>query len=312
MGKKATIATFGLNRRTFAVGKTQEQMLEMVMAKIESVRGYNPDLICLPELFLETGGDQFNPRWQEITEKAFGMLCQKARELNCYISASLYEQAGEAEDMRYITLYLIDRQGNVAGKYRKYHTVMVETQTHRALPGREQCVVVDTDFGRVGLQICFDIGWREAWQELEDKGAQMVIWASAYDGGFLLNTYAAHHMYYVVSSVMTDHAKIIDITGRTIAQGTRWNGLALATIDLSTGLFHTDRQSQKIDAIRARLGSGVTINTYEEENFFTVEANSPEWPLERICEEFGLMNYRDYHKEATDFQMATRERYYKD
>lgn len=73
------------------------------------------------------------------------------------------------------------------------------------MPGKE-LPVFDTDFGRIGIQICFDIGWRDGWKELADKGAQLVIWTSAYDGGNLLHTYAAHNMYYVVSSVRTDHA----------------------------------------------------------------------------------------------------------
>ena len=301
------VASFGLNE-DFLRGRTQEEIVPVILRKIESVRGYQPDLIVLPEAFLKIGGDKLNPRWREITEHMLTELRRLARDMSCYIAAPVYEPYSGGGDLRYNCVYFIDRAGEVAGKYRKVHTVYEESTVSRVVPGSEY-PVFDTDFGRVGFQTCFDIGWREGWKALADKGARLVIWTAAYDGGNLLNTYAAYNMYYVVSSVRTDHAQIIDLTGRAIAEGARWNGLAMATIDLETELYHIDRQYQKIDDIREALGKKVTIRAYSEENVFTVESNDPEWPIPRIEREFGLMNYRDYHAEATRLQNEWRAKY---
>jgi len=308
MGKKVKIASFGLNE-AFLWGKGgREDMIEMAAEKIETVRGYQPDLIILPEGFLGVSGDKQNADWVRIKDKMLNRFCAYARELKCYIVAPDYEVVDEHPDFKYNCAYLIDREGRIAGKYRKRHTVYEESMVKHVMPGKE-LPVFDTDFGRIGIQICFDIGWRDGWKELADKGAQLVIWTSAYDGGNLLHTYAAHNMYYVVSSVRTDHAQIIDLTGRTIAEGARWNGLAMATIDLSTTIFHIDRQFQKIEMLRRELGDKVTIKVYSEENIFTVEANDPDWPIERISKEFGLMSYKDYHAEATALQEEWKEKY---
>ena len=301
------VASFGLNE-DFLRGRTQEEIVPVILRKIESVRGYQPDLIVLPEAFLKIGGDKLNPRLREITEHMLSELSRLARDLGCYIAAPVYEPYSSGGDLRYNCVYFIDRAGEVAGKYRKVHTVYEESTVSRVVPGSEY-PVFDTDFGRVGFQTCFDIGWREGWKALADKGARLVIWTAAYDGGNLLNTYAAYNMYYVVSSVRTDHAQIIDLTGRAIAEGARWNGLAMAAIDLETELYHIDRQYQKIDDIREALGKKVTIRAYSEENVFTVESNDPEWPIPRIEREFGLMNYRDYHAEATRLQNEWRAKY---
>ena len=301
------VASFGLNE-DFLRGRTQEEIVPVILRKIESVRGYQPDLIVLPEAFLKIGGDKLNPRWREITEHMLTELRRLARDMSCYIAAPVYEPYSGSGDLRYNCVYFIDRAGEVAGKYRKVHTVYEESTVSRVVPGSEY-PVFDTDFGRVGFQTCFDIGWREGWKALADKGARLVIWTAAYDGGNLLNTYAAYNMYYVVSSVRTDHAQIIDLTGRAIAEGARWNGLAMAAIDLETELYHIDRQYQKIDDIREELGKKVTIRAYSEENVFTVESNDPEWPIPRIEREFGLMNYRDYHAEATRLQNEWRANY---
>jgi beta-ureidopropionase len=307
MGRKAIIASFAMNQR-FLHGKTEQEMADIAMERIDSIKGCHPDLICLPEIFLDTGSDRHNESWAEISGQTVERLRNKAREMQCYIIASLYEPSKVYDGLRYNCALLIDRQGEIVGKYRKQHTVVEESVNSCVIPGQD-CPVFDTDFGRIGILICFDIGWRDAWKEMADKGAQMVVWLSAYDGGNLLNTYAAHNMYYVVSSVRTDHARIIDLTGRTIEMSSGWNGLCMATVDLETTLFHIDRQWQKIDEIRAKLGNKVTIRSYSEENVFTIESNDPDWPMDRICKEFGLMNYKEYHEEATKLQNEWRARY---
>ena len=307
MKNKVRVASFGLNERQLR-GMTQNQMADVVISKIDSVKDYHPDLIVFPEAFLKTGGDINNSEWENITTNLLERLKNCARMLRSYVVAPLYEKVRAYPEFKYNTTYLIDRTGEIIGKYRKVHTVETETSLNKVLPGNE-IPVFDTDFGRIGIQTCFDIGWREGWRQLAEAGAKLVIWTAAYDGGNLLNTYAAYHMYYVVSSVRTDHAQIIDSTGRTIAEGSRWNGLAIADIDLETTLFHIDNQYMKIDDIRRKLGEKVTIRSYSEENVFTIESNDDEWPIDRIKREFGLLSYIEYHQRATEVQDAWRTQF---
>ena len=135
MGKPARIITFGLNNIRIW-GTTQEEMLSLVMKKIDSVRGYKPDMICLPELFLEACGDNQNPRWEEISCEALEKLQSRAVELNCWIAASIYEKVPEHPQMRYITLYLIDRDGKIAAKYRKYSPSWKKPPMHAPRPAK--------------------------------------------------------------------------------------------------------------------------------------------------------------------------------
>jgi beta-ureidopropionase len=307
MIRKAVVASFGMNQRFF-FGKTQEEMADITLAKLDSVKGYHPDLVCFPEISLNIGGERENPNWAAISRRLVETLRERAKAMGSYIIASVYEPSEEYEDLKYNCGLLIDRQGEIAGKYRKMHTVVKESENSRVIPGFES-PVFDTDFGRIGILICFDIGWRDAWKDLADRGAEMIVWLSAYDGGNLLHTYAAHHMVYVVSSVRTDHARIIDPLGHILAMGSVWDGLALATVDLDTTVFHIDRQFQKIDSIRAALGDKVMIRSFSEENVFTVEPRDDAWPIQRICETFGLMPYKAYHEEATQVQKRWRELY---
>ena len=307
MGKKAKIAMWAM-REEFLRGKTQEDMIEVALSLIDSVAGEKPDLICFPEIFLKTGGDTDNPRWAENGQIMLRRFGERARALRCYIVTSLYEPSEAHPGMKYNCSVLIDRDGQIAGVYRKMHTVYEESTQSHVLPGAEP-FVFDTDFGRIGLLTCFDIGWRDAWSELARLGARLVIWSAAYDGGNLLDAYAAVNMYYVASTVRTNHARIINPAGHTLAESSRWNGLAMAVVDLSAELYHIDRQWQKIDGIRRALGSAVSIQTFSEENCFLLESNAPDWPVERIEKEFGLTSYRQYHAEADALQRQWRALY---
>ena len=307
MSKKVKIASWAFNGRRLQ-GKTQEELVDYTINQVNSLAGCHPDLICLPEIYLKIGGDNNNPHWLENQARIAALLQESARRMSCYILNSAYEPSRKYPDFRYNTAILIDRRGTVVGQYRKNHPVYEESTQAHVLPGCE-LPIFQTDFGPIGAQICFDIGWREGWAELARQGARLIVWQSAYDGGNLLNTYAAHNMVYVASSVRSDHARIIDPTGRTLEMSSDWNGLALAEVNLDLEIFHIDRQFGKIPALLSALGNQVTIRSYSEENIFTVESNSDEWPMSRIKAEFGLMNYRDYHAEATALQEEWRRRY---
>ena len=173
------------------------------------------------------------------------------------------------------------------------------------MPG-DALPVFGTDFGRVGIQICYDIGWPATLGRLGAAGAEVVVWPSAYDGGFPLQTYAWRNQYYVASSVWTHFAHLYDITGRSLAATTRSTRLVAQQVDLEKTLFHTDDNLAKLPAIRAALGRAVEVVRYSEENYFTLECRDPAWPVARIAREFQMETHREYHARATRVQDAAR------
>lgn len=308
MNGKCRLAVWAM-REEFHRGKNWEQMLDTALEMLDELNNEHTDLICFPEIFLKTGDNGHKPdNYVEIQDRMLARFCEKAKELNSYILTSYYEQSVRYPGMQYNCAALIDRKGTICGKYRKVHIVTTEYTGNKVLPGSEY-PVFETDFGTIGIQTCFDIGWREGWNELAKKGARLVIWDAAYDGGNLLDTYAAYNMYYVASTVRTNHARIIDPMGQTVASSSRWNGLAIADIDLSGEVFHIDRQWTILDEIIKKLGSRVCITTLSEENCFYILSDDTEWPVSRIKEEFGLTSYRDYHIEADTLQKQLREQY---
>lgn len=265
---------------------------------VEAAGQRGADLVCLPEGYLgRTNAD----RPEQIPGRTFDELATLARRYGLWVVAGLYvSQSPGSDDIRNCAV-VIDRRGELAASYAKMHPTIDECTDRRIIPGSEP-TVVDTDFGRLGLAICYDIGWPEYWADLARRGAELVVWLSAYDGGFPLSHYAWSHHYQIVSSVRTDHSRVLDITGSEIASTNDWHHMTDTRVDLELELFHADYNEHQISRVESEMGDRITVKAFGEERFFTLASNDQDWPVARIAKHYGLEAFRDYYARATNVQ----------
>jgi predicted amidohydrolase len=277
--------------------------LELGLALLDAAGAQGVDLACLPEAFVAAGLPA--ERWAALAEAlpgpTFATLAERARRYSMYVVAGLLVADG---GRLYNDAVLIDRNGQLAGTYAKQHPTEGEIDCG-ITPGSES-KVFDTDFGRLGLAICFDINWPAMWDELARQGARLVTWISAYEGGLPLQTLAWQHHYPVVTSVWPYHARIIDATGRIVASSSRWGRLAIGELDLGQRIFHTDGQAQHILGIQRRYGSRVRVGSLTEEHLFTLESNDPDLTPDQVAAEFGLVDYETYIARCSAVQDQAR------
>lgn len=81
----------------------------------------------------------------------------------------------------YNTSFIINRKGEIVDKYRKIHlyNYMGGTEGERITPGDRE-VVVDLDFAKVGLGICFDIRYPLHYNKLIKQGADIIVLPTAW------------------------------------------------------------------------------------------------------------------------------------
>jgi predicted amidohydrolase len=91
--------------------------------------------------------------------------------------AGLTERDGPVD---YNTAVLIDRHGRVAGKYRKVHLPREEIEGGLTPGGAYP--VFDTDFGRIGMMICWDGEYVDSARALAIQGAEILFVPAA--GGY--------------------------------------------------------------------------------------------------------------------------------
>lgn len=85
---------------------------------------------------------------------AFGVV---ARELKVYVAMTLIEKSGEGDEVRYFnTMCLLSPSGELVGHYRKLHPYP-PTEKSWATPGDRGVQVVETEYGKVAMAICYDI-----------------------------------------------------------------------------------------------------------------------------------------------------------
>ena len=154
---------------------------EKACRMIAEAGAHGADLVVLPELF--STGYQLNivgPRIVELAEPVDGptvtALCEAARAAGCYVVAGLaltYDLTGVV----YNSAVFIDRGGNLMGTYDKQHLWALERFYFRS--GCD-CPVFETDFGRVGVMICYDMGYPEVARMLTLQGADLVVCPSAW------------------------------------------------------------------------------------------------------------------------------------
>lgn len=102
-----------------------------------------------------------------------------ARELGVVIVTSIYER--RAPGLYHNTAVVFERDGSVAGKYRKMHIPDDPAYYEKFYftPGDLGFEPIDTSVGRLGLLVCWDQWYPEAARLMALRGAQMLIYPTA-------------------------------------------------------------------------------------------------------------------------------------
>ena len=296
MPRKARVVTSSFHR----AGGSVEENRDFACWLADAAAAERADLLCLPETFLDIGiPRERRPTVEALDGPSLTALSERARRHGMWIVAPVSLPGANGRVLN--SAVLLDRTGAVAGRYVKVHPTIPECDARRMTPGSE-ALVVETDIGRIGFAICYDIGWPAHWSALRDAGAEIVVWPSAYDGGFPLNAYAWTNGYHVVSAVATEHAKIIDPLGQELASTSRWARIAAATVDLDAEIFHIDDQVEKLARLQHDLGARVHVQSSTEAHLFRLSSQDETLPLAEIKQRYGLENFADYHRRAAAVQ----------
>ena len=271
-------------------------LLEPTMARLNRAASFHPDIACLPEVFSNRAPEQVPG---VVTER----LAAWAREHSSYVIFGLKTKQG---DLVYNSAILLDRKGQVVGQYNKAHPTEGELK-ERITPGEDAGPpVFTTDFGVIGIQICFDVNWREGWRHLKEQGAQIVFWPSAYPAGRQLPALALTNQFYVVSAVEGGAAHIFDITGEPLATTGKYQDWAGAALPLGKRLFEVDYNAPKAQEIQQKYGSRVEVTWYHDSDWVTVASLDPNLRVEDLIKEFGLTPLDDYIARSTKEQNQAR------
>jgi len=208
----------------------------MVVFPESITTGFNP---ALPP-------EDFYNRLPRRTSEMLEPVMRICRELKAYCVLPTYER-GTARNTIYNSAFLIDARGDVAGVYRKTHPFPTERISAGGwtTPGR-QYPVIPTEFGAVGMMICYDGDFPEVARILAIKGAQIIARPSALLRGFdiwettnKMRAYDNHVYLIAVNAIGTDasgthyfgHSMIVSPIAQVLAIGRGTEDIVYAELD---------------------------------------------------------------------------------
>lgn len=151
-----------------------EEYLEYVLEWVDQAGALGSDIVCIPEDIQYQSGQSAREQSDTIPGRFTDRFAEKARKYGMYIIVQVDEKT---ETALFNVAVLLDRDGGIVGRYQK----MFVTEGASVVPGPAM-PVFETDFGVIGIMICFDIICPDVVGLLALKGAEIVFHPHAIGG----------------------------------------------------------------------------------------------------------------------------------
>lgn len=172
----------------------KEENLKKASSMIAQSVEENADFIILPEMFnCPYSNDKFIEYQEEEKDSpTLNRISSLARKNNVYILAGSIPE--KENDNLFNTSYLFDRKGEIIAKHRKMHLFDIDVKDRitfkesDVLTAGDNFTIADTEFGKIGIGICYDIRFPELARIMVENDALALF----YPGAFNMTTGPAH------------------------------------------------------------------------------------------------------------------------
>lgn len=230
------------------VYKDPEKNREKVKGLVEDAVKSNPDIILLPETWTTGYSEEVFHHVRDFAETENGPTIALIREMALkhkvwFVSGSIPEKD---EDGTYNTVFLIDRSGQMVGKYRKMHLYSAMDEDVGFKNGMDM-PVFDTEFGKVALMTCYDIRFVELSRTYAVRGAEVIFvvsnfprpklhhWRTLLQARAIENqlcVVACNRVGSALNSTYFGHSLIIDPWGEILYEGNEEETILVGDIDM--------------------------------------------------------------------------------
>jgi len=168
------------------VGFDKKNNLEVMEGYIKRAGEAGADIAILPEMFnCPYSNDYFRDYAEESGGETYTALSQAASSNNIYIVGGSIPEL-EGDDV-YNTSFVFDRNGREIARHRKVHLFDIDVKggqrffESETLKAGEDITVFETEFGKMGLVICFDLRFPEICRLMALKGAKVLFAPAAFN-----------------------------------------------------------------------------------------------------------------------------------
>ena len=238
------------------VSVKKDENLLIVDKYLNAITKENIDLAILPEMFNCPYQTPNFPIYAEEEGGATWKACSDlAKKYNIYLVAGSIPENDEKGNV-YNTSYVFDRQGEQIAKHRKTHLFDIDVQGGQSFresdtltPGN-QISVFETEFGVMGLCVCYDFRFPELSRLMVEKGAKVIVVPAAFNmttgpahWEILFRTRALDNQVFTIGTAPArdpesgytswGHSMVVGPWGNIINQMDEKEGYIISELDLS-------------------------------------------------------------------------------
>lgn len=159
----------------------KNENLKRASSFVNKLSDLGADIIILPEMFTTPYLTSNFPIYAEFEGgKSYKCLSKMANDNNIYLIGGSIPEIDD-NNLIYNTSYVFDRNGKKIAKHRKVHLFDIDIKNGQTfkesdtLTAGNSITVFDSEFGKIGLCICFDIRFPELSRLMASSGCKMIF-----------------------------------------------------------------------------------------------------------------------------------------
>lgn len=247
------------------VVEDKQTNLEVAGDYIRQAADQGADLVVLPEMFNCPYATVNFPVYAEAEGGAsHTYLSEAARDSGVYLVAGSIPER-DAQGRIFNTSFVFNRDGRQIGRHRKMHLFDIEVEGGQSFkesdtlaPGQE-VTVFETEFGKIGLAICYDLRFPELARLMTDEGAKILVIPAAFN----MTTGPAHWEVLFRNRALDNQVYILGVAPARNPNGvyvsyanslvvSPW-GEVISRLDDKPGMVVTEIDLDYVDKVRREL-----------------------------------------------------------
>lgn len=254
--------------------ENKEENLSKAKEYILKAKNEKVDFIVFPEHYMASFPPNSPVNRSEVAESTEGPfvteLCNLAKENDMYIMCGIYESKKDEILRSYNSVVTINRDGEIIDCYRKtyLYDAFNARESDTSIPGSDLPKVIDTEFGKIAVIICYEIRFPEITRYLASKGVEIIFVPTAWKDGVLkehhwktlLQARAIENTSFIIGADQihnnnVGNSMIVDPMGVPVASAGEEETLIISEVDI-----------QRIYKVREKLPS---LEHRKPESFYT-------------------------------------------
>ena len=298
--RRITVSVIGSDLPELPPGETPtaERVIAYWAKEMASEWGNRPDLMVLPELcdvFRGMTKTQMRDYLKTRGDRVLDFFRATAKEHRCYLIYGAYRDlpgGGYAN-----CSYLIGRDGEIVGIYDKNYPTIGDME-FGTRPGAE-APVFETDFGTIGMIICFDLNFDELLERYAAKKPDILAFSSYYHGGLMQGYWAYRcRAHFLGAAVGALESTVVSPVGEVLKKSTCYFRKFTTSINTNCAVVHLDGNWAKLQAAIDRYGTDITMSDPGNLGAVLLTVERPGLKVEAVLREFSIERWDDYYQRS--------------